>query len=127
MGATDFDDDDHTTLCVSLITSHGRAAPLVWRTVKKSKLKNRRTGYELEMVERVLDRVPRGTHVTWLGDRAFAQEIGAPWFGHAPLVTRTSGRCTGQHGALAPPATLTSLTNAMLPAARSVHPESFAD
>jgi hypothetical protein len=57
MGATDFDDDDHTTLCVSLITSHGRAAPLVWRTVKKSKLKNRRTGYELEMVERVLDRI----------------------------------------------------------------------
>jgi hypothetical protein len=71
---TDFDDDDHTTLCVSLITSHGRATPLVWRTVKKSKLKNRRTRYELEMVERVADCVPPGTHVTWLGDRAFGYQ-----------------------------------------------------
>jgi hypothetical protein len=68
---TDFDDDDHTTLCVSLITTHGRATPLAWRTVKKSKLKNRRTRYELEMVERVYDFMPRSTHVTWLGDRAF--------------------------------------------------------
>jgi hypothetical protein len=68
---TDFDDDDHTTLCVSLITTHGRATPLAWRTVKKSKLKNRRTQHELEMVERIYDFMPRGTHVTWLGDRAF--------------------------------------------------------
>jgi hypothetical protein len=71
---TDFDDDDHTTLCVSLITSHGRATPLVWRTVKKSKLKDRRTQYELEMVERFADCVPAGTHVTWLGDRAFGYQ-----------------------------------------------------
>lgn len=71
---TDFDDDDHTTLCVSLITTHGRATPLAWRTVKKSKLKNRRTRYELEMVERIYDFVPRGTHVTWLGDRAFGYQ-----------------------------------------------------
>ena len=71
---TDFDDDDHTTLCVSLITTHGRATPLAWRTVKKSKLKNRRTRYELEMVERVYDCMPRATHVTWLGDRAFGYQ-----------------------------------------------------
>jgi hypothetical protein len=25
---TDFDDDDHTTLCVYLVTTHGRATPL---------------------------------------------------------------------------------------------------
>jgi hypothetical protein len=71
---TDFDDDDHTTLCVSLITTHGRATPLAWRTVKKSKLKNRRTQYELEMVERIADCVPQGTRVTWLGDRAFGYQ-----------------------------------------------------
>jgi hypothetical protein len=57
-----------------LITTHGRATPLAWRTVKKSKLKNRRTRYELEMVERIYDFVPRGTHVTWLGDRAFGYQ-----------------------------------------------------
>ena len=33
---TDFDDDDHTTLCVSMMTAHGRATPLAWKTVKKS-------------------------------------------------------------------------------------------
>lgn len=71
---TDFDDDDHTTLCVSLITTHGRATPLAWRTVKKSKLKNRRTQHELEMVERIYDFMPRGTQVTWLGDRAFGYQ-----------------------------------------------------
>lgn len=71
---TDFDDDDHTTLYVSLAKTHGRAMPLAWRTVKKSKLRNRRTRYELEMVERIYDFVPRGTHVTWLGDRAFGYQ-----------------------------------------------------
>ena len=34
MDWTDFDDDDHTTLCVYLVTTHGRATPLAWRTVK---------------------------------------------------------------------------------------------
>ena len=47
MDWTDFDDDDHTTLCVYLVTTHGRATPLAWQTVKKSTLKNRRTEYEL--------------------------------------------------------------------------------
>lgn len=68
---TDFDDDDHTTLCVSLITTHGRATPLAWKTVKKSTLKNRRTRYETEMVERMRRWIPETTAVTWLGDRAF--------------------------------------------------------
>jgi len=68
---TDFDNDDHTTLCVSLITSHGRASPLAWRTAKKSTLKNRRTKLELEMVEKMRSWIPESTAVTWLGDRAF--------------------------------------------------------
>ena len=33
---TDFDDDDHTTICLNLLTKHGRATPLVWMTVEKS-------------------------------------------------------------------------------------------
>lgn len=35
---TDFDKDDHTTLCAYLVTSHGRATALAWKTVKKSSL-----------------------------------------------------------------------------------------
>lgn len=71
MDWTDFDDDDHTTLVVSLITTHGRATPLAWKTVKKSKLKRRRTGYELKMVKNVRQWLPQQVSVEWLGDRAF--------------------------------------------------------
>ena len=74
MDWTDFDDDDHTTLCVSLVTTHGRATPLAWKTVKKSKLKRRRTRYELEMVKRMHQWLPAGTKVEWLADRAFGYQ-----------------------------------------------------
>ena len=71
MDWTDFDDDDHTTLCVYLVTTHGRATPLAWRTVKKSTLKNRRPGYELDMVKRIHSWLPAQVHVTLLADRGF--------------------------------------------------------
>lgn len=74
MDWTDFDDDDHTTLCVYLVTTHGRATPLAWRTVKKSTLKTRRTGYELDMVSRIQSWLPEQVSVTLLGDRAFGYE-----------------------------------------------------
>jgi hypothetical protein len=35
---TDFDGDNHTTLVASLITKHGRATPMLWKTVSKSTL-----------------------------------------------------------------------------------------
>ena len=37
--------DDQTTIALYLLTSHGRATPLVWKTVKKSELKERRGRY----------------------------------------------------------------------------------
>jgi hypothetical protein len=39
MDWTDFDDDDHATLGVYLVTTHGRTTPLAWQTVKKSTLR----------------------------------------------------------------------------------------
>jgi hypothetical protein len=74
MDWTDFDDDDHTTLVVSLITTHGRATPLAWKTVKKSKLKKRRTGHELKMVKDLRQWLPEHVSVEWLGDRAFGYQ-----------------------------------------------------
>jgi Transposase DDE domain len=71
MDWTDFDDDDHTTLCVSLITTHGRATPLAWKTVKKSKLKRQRTRHELQMVKDLRQWLPEHVSVHWLADRAF--------------------------------------------------------
>jgi hypothetical protein len=71
MDWTDFDDDDHTTLCVSLMTTHGRGTPLAWKTVKKSKLARRRTRYELQMVRDLRTWLPEQVSVEWLADRAF--------------------------------------------------------
>jgi hypothetical protein len=71
MDWTDFDDDDHTTLCAYLVTTHGRATPLAWKTVRKSTLKTKRTGYELEMVRRLHTWLPATVNVTLMADRAF--------------------------------------------------------
>lgn len=71
---TDFDADDHTTLCAYMITNHGRAMPLAWRTVSKSKLKNNRTQNELEMVERLHRWMPENVGLTVLADRAFGNQ-----------------------------------------------------
>jgi len=35
---TDFEPDDHTTLCASVVTTHGRATPLMWKSYQKSAL-----------------------------------------------------------------------------------------
>ncbi len=47
---TEFDKDDHATIAIYLVTSHGRATLLVWKTVQKSELKNRRNDYEASLI-----------------------------------------------------------------------------
>jgi hypothetical protein len=76
---------------MSILLTHGRATPLAWKTVKKSTLKNRRTRYETEMVQRMRAWIPQSTSVTWLGDRAFGSqdmyEVLDRW-GHVPTRRR---------------------------------------
>jgi hypothetical protein len=72
---TDFDKDDHTTLCAYLVTRHGRATPLVWKTVKKSTLKDKRTGYEHELIETLHTRLLPEIRVTLLADRGFGDQV----------------------------------------------------
>src|SRR5579883_250551 len=71
---TDFELDDHTTLCAYLVTSRGRATPLAWKTVAKSKLKDHRTNHELAMIERIHGWIPETVRVTLLADRAFGYQ-----------------------------------------------------
>lgn len=73
MDWTDFQADDHTTLCIYLVTGHGRALPLVWRTVQKSKLKGKQTEIELQLVERLHGYLPPEVNVTLLADRGFGK------------------------------------------------------
>jgi hypothetical protein len=42
MDWTEFNHDDQATLVLSLVSGHGRAAPLLWLSVWKGKLKNQR-------------------------------------------------------------------------------------
>ncbi len=68
---TDFEKDDHTTLCAYLMTRHGRATPLVWKTVKKSTLKGTRNGHELALVELLHEAIDNDVDVMLLADRGF--------------------------------------------------------
>jgi Transposase DDE domain len=69
---TDFDDDDQSTLALHLVSSHGRATPLVWRTVRKSELKGERTRHEDEVLARFFEVAPSEIKITVLADRGFA-------------------------------------------------------
>ncbi len=71
MDWTDFDADSHTTIVLSLVTCHGRATPLVWLTVDKAELKNRRNEYEYRVLVRLADMLPAGIRVCIVADRGF--------------------------------------------------------
>ena len=71
---TDFDADGQTTLCLNLATTHGRATPLMWKTVPKRQLKDHRNEFEDALLERFHDLLPLGVKVTLLADRAFGDE-----------------------------------------------------
>jgi hypothetical protein len=72
---TEFDDDDHSTLCIYVVTTHGRATPLAWQTHKKSELKDRRTAAEHALIEAVHAAIPEDIRVTVLADRGFGDQV----------------------------------------------------
>lgn len=76
---TEFAEDDHATVAIYSVTTHGRATPLVWKTVDKSALKNRRGEYELDVIARLQEIVPGDVDVMVLADRAFADQKLLAW------------------------------------------------
>lgn len=71
---TDFDKDDHTTLVASLLTRHGRATALLWKTVKKSELLGQRSGHEDKLLEHLKASLPEGVRATIVADRGFGDQ-----------------------------------------------------
>jgi hypothetical protein len=71
MDWTDYDADDQATLAINLVTRHGRATPLLWKSVRKSTLKNNRNRYEDELLRRFKEVLPKGVRVIVLADRGF--------------------------------------------------------
>ena len=74
MDWTDFDHDDQSTLVLSLVTGHGRAAPLIWLTVWKEEIATRRNDYEDACLRRLAETIPEGCRVTILADRGFGDQ-----------------------------------------------------
>lgn len=68
---TDFQADDHTTLVAALQTTHGRAEALLWKTYKKSSLKNNQRAYEKEFLEKLREIIPSDLSTTIIADRGF--------------------------------------------------------
>ena len=57
-----------------MITDHGRATPILWKTVDKSSLKYNRARYEDQILSRLKDIIPSHVKVTILADRGFADQ-----------------------------------------------------
>lgn len=71
---TEFDDDDHSMLVASMQTKHGRATPLLWKTVVKSELKDHRAIHEDDLMIRLRQLVPLRVKVTIVADRGFCDK-----------------------------------------------------
>lgn len=71
---TEFDDDDHSMLVASIQTKHGRATPILWKTVTKSKLKDQRNEHEDRLMLQLRALIPRDVKVTIVADRGFCDK-----------------------------------------------------
>ena len=69
---TSFAPDAQDTIVLSMVTGHGRATPLLWKTVASSTLKGNQRRYEYEVLCRLREVLPAGVKVTVVADRGFA-------------------------------------------------------
>ncbi len=74
MDWTDYDADGQTTIALNMVTTHGRATPLLWLTVWKEELKDRRNDWEDACLKRLKDLIPKDCRVTILADRGFGDQ-----------------------------------------------------
>ena len=108
MDWTDFDHDGQSTLVLSLVTGHGRAAPLIWLSVWKDETATRRNDHEDACLVRLAETVLPGTQVTILADRGFGDQklfafLGGLGFGYVIRV-RGNIRVTDADGETRPAA-----------------------
>ena len=71
---TEFDDDKQSTLAAYLVTRHGRATPLAWRTHAKATLKGHQKQYEYELIEQLHRWLDPKVEVVLLADRGFGDQ-----------------------------------------------------
>jgi hypothetical protein len=71
MDWTVFAKDGHMTITLRLITNHGRATPLIWKTVSVDGLKGNKNKHVSSLLEKLRTIVPESTQVILLADREF--------------------------------------------------------
>ena len=108
MDWTDFAHDDQSTLVLSLVTGHGRAAPLIWLTVWKEEIATRRNDFEDFCLRRLAKTLPPNCRATILADRGFGDQklfgfLGELGFGYV-IRFRGNIRVTAADGLTKPAA-----------------------
>ena len=68
---TSFARDGHETIVLSMLTGHGRATPLMWKTVQASTRMGNQRRYEDELLRALREAIPPGVQVTVVADRRF--------------------------------------------------------
>jgi len=68
---TEYAKDGHSRIAVNLVTEHGRATPLVWKTHRADELRDKRNEYEDRALATLTAYLPPSVHVTLLADRGF--------------------------------------------------------
>lgn len=71
---TEFEPDDHSTICAYLITRHGRATPLIWKTARKSTMAGNRSRYETDLLDALGQSLSPEVRITILADRGFGDQ-----------------------------------------------------
>jgi hypothetical protein len=59
-----------------MMTSHGRATPLIWKTHEKSKLRKHRNDYEDELLAYFREILQQNVKATVLADRGLMEAFG---------------------------------------------------
>lgn len=76
---TEYGRDKQSRIAINLVTNHGRATPLVWKTVRDIHLKNRRNRYEREALSLLKESLPPQVKVIVLADRGFSDTDFFEW------------------------------------------------
>jgi len=69
---TEFCYTGHQTLSVNLVTRHGRATPLLWKSYDDTEIRGRRVRFEKALLSQLKTIVPSSTKVIVLADRGFS-------------------------------------------------------
>jgi hypothetical protein len=68
---TEFEASDQSIVVLGMQTGHGRSTPLVWKTHRRSALKDQRNNHEDDLLSLFARLVPAGVRVTVVADRGF--------------------------------------------------------